>query len=159
MKNYKMIPKVTLWVLMALGILFSVLFYVGGSEGSLEVAGNFLDIPYFTNLFLTWNYILVFMVVLITLGVVIWEFTKTYKVDKKKALKGLYIVLGAIVLVLICWFMGSPEELKIIGYEGTDNAGSMAQLTDACIYLTYILVFATLVAMVWGIIYTKKLSK
>lgn len=159
MKNYKMIPKVTLWVLMALGILFSVLFYVGGSEGSLEVAGDFLDIPYFTNLFLTWNYVLVTLVVLITFGVVIWEFTKTYKVDKKKAMNGLFVVLGAIVLVLVCWFMGSPEELKIIGYEGTDNVGSMAQLTDACIYLTYILVLATLVAMVWGIIYTKKLSK
>ena len=159
MKNYKMIPKVTLWVLMGLGILFSVLFYVGGSEGSLEVAGDFLDIPYFTNLFLTWNYILVVLVVLITLGVVVWEFTKTYKVDKKKAMNGLYVVLGAIVLVLVCWFLGSPEELKIIGYEGTDNVGGMAQLTDACIYLTYILVLATLVAMVWGIIYTKKLSK
>ncbi|MBQ0136487.1 MAG: hypothetical protein MJZ55_02030 [Paludibacteraceae bacterium] len=159
MKNYKMIPKVTLWVLMGLGILFSVLFYVGGSEGSLEVAGDFLDIPYFTNLFLTWNYILVVLVVLITLGVVVWEFTKTYKVDKKKAMNGLYVVLGAVVLVLVCWFLGSPEELKIIGYEGTDNVGGMAQLTDACIYLTYILVLATLVAMVWGIIYTKKLSK
>lgn len=159
MKNYKMIPKVTLWVLMGLGILFSVLFYVGGSEGSLEVAGDFLDIPYFTNLFLTWNYILVVLVVLITLGVVVWEFTKTYKVDKKKAMNGLCVVLGAVVLVLVCWFLGSPEELKIIGYEGTDNVGGMAQLTDACIYLTYILVLATLVAMVWGIIYTKKLSK
>ncbi|MCQ2311317.1 MAG: hypothetical protein MJZ64_06185 [Paludibacteraceae bacterium] len=159
MKNYKMIPKVTLWVLMGLGIIFSVLFYIGGSEGSLEVAGDFLDIPYFTNLFLTWNYILVFLVVLVTLGVVVWEFTKTYKVDKKKAMKGLYVVLGAIVLVLVCWYLGSPEELKIIGYEGTDNVGSMAQLTDACIYLTYILVLATIVAMVWGIIYTKKLSK
>lgn len=159
MKNYKMIPKVALWVLMGLGIIFSVLFYIGGSEGSLEVAGDFLDIPYFTNLFLTWNYILVFLVVLVTLGVVIWEFAKTYKVDKKKAMKGLYVVLGAIVLVLVCWYLGSPEELKIIGYEGTDNVGSMAQLTDACIYLTYILVLATIVAMVWGIIYTKKLSK
>ena len=159
MKNYKMIPKVTLWVLMGLGILFSVLFYIGGSEGSLEVAGDFLDIPYFTNLFLTWNYILVALVVLITLGVVVWEFTKTYKVDKKKAMNSLCVVIGAIVLVLVCWFLGSPEELKIIGYEGTDNVGGMAQLTDACIYLTYILVIATLVAMVWGIIYTKKLSK
>lgn len=159
MKNYKMIPKVALWGLMGLGIIFSVLFYIGGSEGSLEVAGDFLNIPYFTNLFLTWNYILVFLVVLVTLGVVIWEFAKTYKVDKKKAMKGLYVVLGAIVLVLVCWYLGSPEELKIIGYEGTDNVGSMAQLTDACIYLTYILVLATIVAMVWGIIYTKKLSK
>ncbi len=156
MKDYKMIPKVALWVLMGLGIICSVLFYIGGSEGSLEVAGDFLNIPYFTNLFLVWNYILVILVILITLGVVVWEFTKTYKVDKKKAMKSLYVVLGAIALVLVCWFLGSPEELKIIGYEGSDNVGKMAQLTDACIYLTYILVIATIAAMIWGIIYTKR---
>ncbi|MCQ2348741.1 MAG: hypothetical protein MJZ65_06115 [Paludibacteraceae bacterium] len=159
MKDYKMIPKIALWVLMGLGIFVSVLFYVGGSEGSLEVAGDFLDIPLFTNAFLTWNYILVALVVLITFGVVVREFMKTYKVDKKKAMKSLFVVIGAIVLVLVCWFLGSPEELNIIGYEGTDNVGAMAQLTDACIYLTYILVLATIVSMVWGIIYTKKLSK
>ncbi|MCQ2339436.1 MAG: hypothetical protein MJZ79_01445 [Paludibacteraceae bacterium] len=159
MKDYKMIPKLALWVLMGLGVLFSILFFVGGSEGSLEVAGDFLDIPYFTNLFLTWNYVLVFLVVLITLGVVIWEFTKTYKVDRTKAMRGLYVVLGSIVLILICWCLGSTDELKIIGYEGTDNVGGMAKLTDACIYLTYILVLATIVTMIWGIVHTKKLSK
>jgi len=155
-----MIPKIALGSLMGLGIIFSIMFFfLGGSEGQLEVAGDFLEIPYFTNLFLVWNYILVILVILVTLAVVVWEFAKMYKVDKKKALNGLYVVIGFIALVVLCWLLGSPNEVKIIGYEGTDNVGGMARLSDACMYLTYILVLATVVTLVWGVVYTKKLSK
>ena len=158
MKDYKLIPKIALWSLMALGVLFSVLFYAGGSEGALEVAGDFLDIPRFSNAFLIWNYILLALVCCITLGVVCWEFVKLYKVDKKKALRSLIVVVGFVCLLLICWFLGSPAEVKIIGYEGVDNVGNMARLSDACLYLTYILTCATLIALVWGVIHTKRLK-
>ncbi len=156
MKDYKMIPKIALWVLMGLGIICSIMFFfLGGSEGTLEVAGDFLNIPYFTNLFLAWNYILVALVCLVTLAVVIWEFVKTYKIDRKKALRGLIVVIAFIALLVICWLLGSADEVKIIGYEGTDNVGGMARLSDACLYLTYILVVATIGALVWGVVYTK----
>ena len=158
MKDYKLIPKITLWVLLALGVAISIMFYAGGSEGTLEVAGDFLNIPLFTNLFLVWNYILVCLVVLITLGVVCWEFVKTYKVDKKKALNSLCVVLGFIALIVLCWLIGSPDEVKIVGYEGSDNVGAMARLSDACLYLTYILTCATVVALIWGVIHTKRMK-
>jgi len=158
MKNYKLIPKITLWVLMALGVIFSIMFYAGGSEGTLEVAGDFLNIPRFSNLFLVWNYILVGLVCCITLGVVIWEFVKTYQVDKKKALSSLAVVVGFVCLILLCWFIGSPAEVKIIGYEGEDNVGTMARLSDACLYLTYILTCATICALIWGVIHTKRMK-
>ena len=158
MKDYKLIPKITLWVLIGLGVIASVLFYLPFSEGTLEVAGDFLNIPRFSNLFLVWNYILVCLVVLITLGVVCWEFVKTYKVDKKRALNQLFVVLGFVVLVVVCWLLGSSSEVKIIGYEGQDNVGPMAKLSDACLYLTYILTCATLVALVWGVIHTKRMK-
>ena len=74
MKNYKMIPKIALWSLLGLGLVFIALFFLGGSNGSLEVAGDFLDIPRFTDAFLIWVYILVGLVVLITLAVVCVEF-------------------------------------------------------------------------------------
>ena len=156
MKDYKKISRISLWALMAVGILFSILFFAGGSDGSLEVAGDFLNIPKFTTLFLVWNYILVALVCLVTLAVVVWEFVKTYKVDPKKALTSLGVVLSFIIIVVICWFIGSPEKIDIIGYEGTDNVGTMARMSDACLYLTYFLVAATIAAMVWGVIYTKK---
>lgn len=158
MQNYKKISKYTLWCLMALGVIVSIMFYVGGSEGSLEVAGDFLDIPKFTNLFLFWNYILVAAVICLTLCVVCVEFGKTFKVDRKKAVSQLCVVLAFVALIVICWLIASPEEVKIIGYEGTDNVGFMARLSDASLYLTYILTCGTICAMIWGIIHTKRLK-
>ena len=65
MKNYKLLPKITLWVLMLLGIVATIMFFAGGSNGSLEVAGDFLDIPRFTDLFLIWSYILLGIVIML----------------------------------------------------------------------------------------------
>ena len=155
MKNYKSIPKVTLLVLMIMGILAAAMFFLGGSEGSLEVAGDFLDIPKFTNVLLCWIYVLVALVILVTFGFVIAKLVETFKVDSKRALTSVGVVLGAVVLCIICWFLGSPEKVEIIGYEGTDNVGNMARMSDAIMYLVYILTASTVAALVWGVIYTK----
>ena len=158
MKDYKLLPKVTLWTLLALGIVAIAMFFGGGSAGSLEVAGDFLDIPRFTDLFLVWVYILLGIVVLITLCVVVVEFCNNWKHNRRKAYATLGIVLGFVALACVCWFAGSPEKINIIGYEGTDNEGAWAQLADAVIYACYFLVLATLCTMVWGYIHTKRLK-
>jgi hypothetical protein len=158
MKNYKMIPKITLWTLLALGIVFVAMFFLGGSNGSLEVAGDFLDIPRFTDAFLIWNYILLAIALLVTLCVVVVKFIKSWKTDRIKGIKMLSILCGFILIAVICWFLGSPEKIDIIGYEGTDNQGFWAQLSDAVIYACYLLVAGTLITMIWGVIYTKNLK-
>ncbi len=158
MKNYKLIPKISLWVLMAISVVFTIMFFAGGTNGSLEVAGDFLDIPRFTDLLLDWTYVLVALVCLITLGVVVWEFAKNCKYDRKKAISTLAVVLGFAILIVVCWFLGSPDKIDIIGYEGTENVGAMAQMTDAMLYLTYILFAATVITLVWGVIYTRHLK-
>ena len=155
MKNYKLVPKVTLWVLMLVGIIATAMFFFGGSEGSLEVAGDFLDIPKFTNVLLYWIYALVVLVILVTFGFVIAKLVETFKVDPKRGLTSVGVVLGAIALCVLCWFLGSPEEVEILGYEGTDNVGNMARMSDAIMYLVYILTASTVAALVWGVIYTK----
>ena len=156
--KYKIIPKVTLWTLLALGIVFILMFFFGGSNGSLEVAGDFLDIPRFSDAFLFWNYILFGLVVLITLAVVVVEFCKNLKTNRRKAFMTLGVVCGFIVLACVCWFLGSPDKIDIIGYEGSDNQGFWAQLSDAVIYGCYFLFAATVCAMVWGWIHTKRLK-
>ncbi len=155
MKNYKLFPKVTLWVLMLVGIVATALFFLGGSEGSLEVAGDFLDIPKFTNVLLYWIYALVVLVILVTFGFVIAKLVETFKVDPKRGLVSVGVVLGAVALCALCWFLGSPEKVEILGYEGTDNVGNMARMSDAIMYLVYILTASTVAALVWGVIYTK----
>ena len=140
---------------MLVGIVASVLFFVGGSEGSLEVAGDFLDIPKFTDILLYWNYVLVGVVILVTFGFVIAKLVETFKVDAKRGLASVGVVLAAVGLCALCWFLGSPEKVEILGYEGTDNVGNMARMSDAIMYLVYILTASTVVALVWGVIYTK----
>ena len=155
MKNYKLFPKVTLWVLMLVGIVASVMFFAGGSEGSLEVAGDFLNIPKFTDALLYWIYVLVGLVILVTFGFVIAKLIETFKVDPKRGLTSVLVVLAAVGLCALCWFLGSPEKVEILGYEGTDNVGNMARMSDAILYLVYILTASTVAALVWGVIYTK----
>ena len=140
---------------MVVGIIATALFFLGGSDGSLEVAGDFLDIPKFTNALLFWIYALVVLVILVTFGFVIAKLVETFKVDSKRALTSVGVVLGAVVLCIICWFLGSPEKVEILGYEGTDNVGNMARMSDAIMYLVYILTASTVAALVWGVIYTK----
>ena len=155
MKNYKLFPKVTLWVLMVVGIIATAMFFLGGSEGSLEVAGDFLDIPKFSDVFLYWIYALVVLVILTTFGFVLAKLVETFKVDPKAGVRSILVVLAAVGLCALCWFLGSPEKMEIIGYEGTDNVGNMARLSDAMMYLVYILTASTVAALVWGVIYTK----
>ena len=158
MKDYKLIPKITLWVLLALGLEFIALFFLGGSSGSLEVAGDFLDIPRFSDAFLIWNYVLFGLVVLVTLCVVVVEFANNWKTNRRKAYATLGVVCGFILLALVCWFLGSPEKIDIIGYEGSDNEGFWAQLADAVIYACYFLFAATIVTIVWGVLHTRRLK-
>ncbi|MBQ6790467.1 MAG: hypothetical protein IJQ20_08895 [Paludibacteraceae bacterium] len=158
MKDYKLIPKITLWVLLALGLVFIALFFLGGSSGSLEVAGDFLDIPRFSDAFLIWNYVLFGLVVLVTLCVVVVEFANNWKTNRRKAYATLGVVCGFILLALVCWFLGSPEKIDIIGYEGSDNEGFWAQLADAVIYACYFLFAATIVTIVWGVLHTRRLK-
>ena len=155
MKNYKLFPKVTLWVLMLVGIVATALFFLGGSEGSLEVAGDFLDIPKFSDVFLYWIYALVVLVILTTFGFVLAKLVETFKVDPKAGVRSILVVLAAVGLCALCWFLGSPEKVEILGYEGTDNVGNMARMSDAIMYLVYILTASTVAALVWGVIYTK----
>lgn len=155
MKNYKLFPKVTLWVLMVVGIIATAMFFLGGSEGSLEVAGDFLDIPKFSDVFLYWIYALVVLVILTTFGFVLAKLVETFKVDPKAGVRSILVVLAAVGLCALCWFLSSPEKMEIIGYEGTDNVGNMARLSDAMMYLVYILTASTIAALVWGVIYTK----
>ena len=150
MKNYKLIPKITLWSLLALGIAVIAMFFLGGSNGYLEVAGDSLTIPRYSDLFLTWIYILLGLAVLITLCVLVVKLAGDFKYNPKRAIKSLCVVVGAVVLCMICWFMGSPEELHIIGYEGTDNVGFWAQMADAVMYLVYILFAATIITVIVG---------
>lgn len=159
MQKYKLIPKITMWVLLALGVLVGLLFAFMGTDGTLTVAGDELGIPAFADGFLFWTYFLLVLVVAVTFGFVGVAFVNNFKTNPKKGITTLCVVGGMILLAVICWFLGSPEKIDIIGYEGTDNQGAWAQLSDMVLYLCYFLAGATILTMIGGLIYTRTIAK
>ncbi len=155
MKNYSLIARVTLLALLLVGVVISIMFFAGGSAGTMEVVGDFLDIPLYTDALLNWVYILFGITILATLVAVIASFVRTFKADKKQGWKQVGIICLFAAVLLISWFLGSPDKVNILGYEGTENVGFWAQLTDAVMYSIYILTGATLCAIIWGAIYTR----
>ncbi|MBQ0034591.1 MAG: hypothetical protein KBS77_04780 [Bacteroidales bacterium] len=156
MKKYDLIPKVSLWVLMIFGIIAAAFLFLGGNTAEgYEVAGDILAVPNFTNLFLGTNYVYFLLVLLVTLFFVIVAFAGNFKKDSKKAIFTLCVLAAFVLLFVVCWFLGSPEKLDIIGYEGTDNQGFWAQLSDMMIYACYALVAGVVGCIVWGAIYTR----
>lgn len=159
MKNYKKIPQITLWILFIVGIVVALMFYFGGSAGALEVAGDFLDIPRFTDLFLSWIYILVLGALLVTLVFVCIGLVNLFKVNPKRAIAILCIVVTFVFIIpMICYLLASPAKVEIIGYEGTDNVGFMARMSEAVLYWVYLMVTATVGTLIWGLIHTKRLK-
>ena len=154
--TYKLIPKIVLWLLILAGIGVVGLFFFGGdlAEGH-EVAGDILPIPTYSDVLLFWTYALVGVVIAVTFGFVLVKFGASFKTDVKGALTSLGVVLGSILLCWLCWNFGSDAKVEIIGYEGDENVGFMARLTDAIMYLTYILTGATIVTLVFGAVYSK----
>ena len=153
MKNYKLFPKITLWALLGLGVMFIIMFFRGGNSGTHEVAGDILSIPRFTDPYLIWAYILVALATVAAIVSVVMLLVQVFKKDKKKGFMVLAILFAYLYLIpQICWALASPAEVNIIGYEGSDNAGTMARLSDAMLYWTYFAVWSTFVVLVWAII-------
>ena len=140
---------------MVLCVIVGVMFYVGGSNGTVDVAGDLLSVPRYTDIFLYLNYALVGLACLITLAILVINFGYRLKYNPKGALKSLIPVVLFILVFVVSWYAGSPEKLEIIGYEGTENVGFWAQCTDMFLYVSYILLGVTILTLFGMAIYTK----
>lgn len=155
----KSIPKLSLLVLGALSIIVGLLFFVGGADGSIEVGGESIEVPKYADPLIYWSYILLALSLVVTVGLLLFQYVEHLKTDFKAAIKSLIAVAILAVIMLISFFAGSGEEMKIIGYEGADNSGFWAQFTDMCLYATYILIGGVLLALVGSAVYKQMLRK
>ena len=149
------LPKYTLWVLFAISLVVSGIFIFGGSMEIEGNAGEMLSTFVHTDLFLNWTYILFALSVVITLFAAISSFITTLRKNPKKGIGTIVVLVVFALVFVVSWFLGSPEELTIVGYEGTDNVGFWAQYSDMCLWATIIFSAATLLALVGTTLYSK----
>ncbi len=155
LNKLNLITKITLWVLFAVSIVVGALVFVGGDGTPLEVGGESLWQPKFTDTLIYWTYVLLALSLLITVVLSLVQFVQSFVANPKKGLKTLLILVVFVAVFVISWVAGSADEITIVGYEGTDNQGFWARFTDMCIYSIYILASGTVLALLGSMIYSK----
>lgn len=153
--SYK-ISYYVLYVLFAAILVVIGLFFFGGdAQGEAVLVNVDPDMwqPAQTDLMLYLNYALFFIAAIAA----VVSFVHFLLCNAKASMGSVYVLVGSIVVMVVTWFMGSPEKLEIPSYGGTDNVGFWAQATDMLLYSIYTLFGATIVAIILGSI-KKKLS-
>ena len=147
------ISKYALWALLAISFVLLLLFYLFTGEETIDVAGDSLSVPTFTDTVLFWAYALVAGVAICTVWSVVKQYIIKFKTDRKAAIKSLVTATVLIVLLLITFLIGNGDKMDIIGYEGTDNQGFWAKFTDMCLYTVYTLVVVAALSIIGSYVY------
>ena len=146
--SYK-ISYYVLYALFAAIIAVVVLFFVGGdAEGAARLTNVDPEIwqPANADFLLYLNYAL-FVIVAVAAVV---RFIYFMLCNPKASAGSLYVLAGSIIELGVCWFLGSPEKVEILGYEGTSNVGFWSQAADMLIYSVYALFAIAVLSILIG---------
>lgn len=135
-----------------LGAFFATLGQ--GTESLESAAGEAIHVPLLTDTLLYWAYALFGLAVVVTVGFSLAKFGKSLAANPGKALKGLIPIILFAGIFVVSFLMGSGERMSIIGYDGTQNEGIWAQISDMFIYTAYTLFVLVILSIVGSRIYT-----
>ena len=129
--------KYLIYLIFAISIVFTVIFFVSDKD--------VMTLP-----FLGWAGVLLAIAVALMLVMPI-----PLMLQNKAALKrSLFTVLGAVVLCVICYLIASPEmPSQAVLDAGNKVSPSTMKLTDAGLYLTYLLLAFSLLSLLGLSIY------
>lgn len=138
--------------LVVLSFLLLIAFFATlgqGSESLTSASGEPIHVPLLTDTILYWSYVLFALAILVAVGISFVKFIKSFVTSPGKAIKSIIPVVLFLGIFVVSYLLGSGERMSIIGYEGTQNEGLWAQITDMFIYTTYTL-FVVLIATIFG---------
>ncbi|MGQ1946258.1 hypothetical protein ACT3CD_04050 [Geofilum sp. OHC36d9] len=141
MNKLSKILNIVLIALLGVTLVFAGMFFFGG-----DVEGAAYETPVYTDLFLNWGIVLVFL----TAGITILFEIISLVLQPKNAMRSLISIAVLAVIVFISYSIGDPTPLVLPGYEGTDNVASMLLLSDMFLYSTYFLVGILIVAILYS---------
>ena len=143
--------------LVVISFLLLIAFFATMGQGSGTIdstAGEAIHVPLLTDAIFLWTYILFVTAIVVTIIVAFFQFIKSSISNPKSAFKSIIPILVFAGIFIVSYMMGSGEKMNIIGYEGTQNEGVWAQVTDMFIYTTYTLLVLVILSIIGSRIYT-----
>jgi len=125
------ISSITLYVIIGVTVILTVLFFAGGYIAGTK--GTNLAEPINTDYMLIWNVILLGIAIILTLVFTLVSILN----NPKRALRSL-IILGVVaVIIFISYQFSSDKLLNLVNYNGPDNIPSTLKIVDTGLFLTY----------------------
>ncbi|MDX9772306.1 MAG: hypothetical protein RBT02_02670 [Bacteroidales bacterium] len=132
------------WALMAITLVFAMLFYFGGIVQGTE--GTRYEEPLITNSFIFYTYILIAITVLLTLF-----FSVRALILNPKGLKLILVAVGiGAVLMVIAALLADDTVLNLPHYKGKGNVPRTLLWTDIGLYVAYFLVVLAIIAILYS---------
>jgi hypothetical protein len=132
------------WALMAITLVFAILFYFGGVVPG--TGGTRYEEPLVTNSFIFYTYVLVGITVLLTLF-----FSVRALVLNPKGLRLTLIALGVgAVLMAIAALLADDTVLNLPHYKGKGNVPRTLLWTDIGLYVAYFLAGLAVIAIFYS---------
>lgn len=138
------IIQIILWVLMAVTIVFAVLFYFGNMVEGTE--GTRLEEPVVTQTFLSWAYVLLIVAAAIT---IIFSVVNII-INPKGIKKGIVALVGTVVIIVIAYLMADDTVLNMPYFTGKGNEPTTLKWVDTGLFTAYILIALAFLAIIWS---------
>lgn len=144
---YSKISTYIFLALMGITAVVLVLFYcVGYDNQSVVTGGSYATDPAFTDLLMFWIYALLFIGVICVAVFGLMQFAARMKADMRGALKSLGALAVMIVLFAAAYGVASDDPILINGKVFEETATLL--VTDVCLYVQYVLLSVSVVALV-----------
>ncbi len=145
------IRKVSSWTLLICSIVSVItllMFYFGGVvDPSAEMKE-----PVYTGLLLYWTYVLFALTIVVTLLLMVWQFSNSLKVDPRGALIGFAAVAFLALILIVTYVMGDGTALPGLNADSqVYNTPFWLKISDMWIYSSYVLIVLIVIAVVWGV--------
>ncbi|MDT8400661.1 MAG: hypothetical protein RQ743_03115 [Bacteroidales bacterium] len=138
------IIQIILWLLMAVTIIFAIMFYFGNVKDG--TAGTRLEEPIVTNTFLTYAYILF----AVAIGLTIIFSIINIIINPKGIKKGIIALVIAAVVIIAAYVMADDTVLRMPHYTGGGNEPGTLKIVGTGLITAYILVGLAFLAILWS---------
>ncbi|MDR1919453.1 MAG: hypothetical protein LBQ65_07390 [Tannerellaceae bacterium] len=145
------IRKISSWVLIVCTVIMLVvvgLFFAGGENEPYNGQWN----PKYTDSLLYWMYALFGITLVATLFFAILQFANNFRVDAKKALIGLGVIVLFVVLLFGTYSIGDGTPIPILAKPDIEsyNTPFWLKLTDMFLYSIYVMAALTILGIIVG---------
>ncbi len=143
--------------LVMISFLLLIAFFATFGQGSGMIdsaAGEAIHVPLMTDVVLYWVYGLFAVTIIVSISAALFVFIKSLISTPVIALKSLIPIVLFAGIFVVSFIFGSSDRMSIIGYEGTQNVGAWAQISDMFLYTIYTLFVLIVLTILGSRIYT-----